>query len=122
MLDVPKVETGLSKFFTGISGSRFDQNITFRNSSMFCSSSMSFKSKLIYSSDDGAVTASDLINRLKSRVATDTTTTLTVDKMELAVLQVGEDLSNNPSGLLVGLFFGGIGASTLVWIIILMLL
>ena len=117
MFDVPKVEAGLSEFFVGITS----RQITFRNSSLTCSSSMTFKSKLIYSSDDGAVTASDLINYLKSRVATDTTTALTVDGMELAVLQVGENQSNS-SALLVGLFCGGVGASTLFWIIIILML
>ena len=77
---------------------------------------------MIYSSDDGAVTATDLINYLKSQVAADTTTALTVDGMKLAVLQVGEDPSNNPPVLPIALFFGGVGASTLIWIIVIVLI
>ena len=77
---------------------------------------------MIYSSDAGTVTATDLINILKSQVAADTTTALTVDGMKLAVLQVGEDQSNNPPVLLIGLFFGGVGASTLIWIIVIVLI
>ena len=77
---------------------------------------------MIYSSDDGAVTATDLINFVKSQVAADTTTALTVDGMKLAVLQVGEDPSNNPPVLPIGLFFGGVGASTLIWIIVIVLI
>ena len=77
---------------------------------------------MIYSSDAGAVTATDLINFVKSQVAADTTTALTVDGMKLAVLQVGEDQSNNPPVLPIGLFFGGVGASTLIWIIVIVLI
>ena len=51
---------------------------------------------MIYSSDDGAVTVTDLINYLKSHVAADTTTAVTVDGMKLTVLQAEEDPSNNP--------------------------
>ena len=99
----------LKQVFPSSSLALLQDKFTFRNSSLTCSSFITFKSTLIYSSEAGTVTATDLINILKSQVAADTTTALTVDGMKLAVLQVGEDQSNNPPALLIGLFFGGVG-------------
>ena len=96
----------------------------FINSSLACSSpsSLQFNSTLVFSTDDGFLTATDLINFIKSRLTLEgQLSALKVRGMNLTVLGFGEEKTVNSLPSLLGLFFGGVATSTLFWIVIITL-
>ena len=111
--------------FTEFAAIITSQSIKFINSSLTCSSpsSLQFNSALVFSTDDGALTATDLINFIKSQLMVEgQLSALKVRGMNLTVLGFGEEKNVNSSlPSLLGLFFGGVATSTLFWIIIITL-
>ena len=100
------------------------QTVMFINSSLTCSSpsSLRFNSALVFSTDDGSLTATDLTNFMKSRLTVEgQLSALKVRGMNLTVLRFGEKKNVNSLSSLLGLFFGGVAISTLFWIIIITL-
>ena len=96
----------------------------FINSSLTCSShsSLQFNSALVFSADDGSLTATDLINFMKSRLTVEGQLfALKIRGMNLTVLSFGEKKNVNSLPSLLGLFFGGVATSTLFWIVIITL-
>ena len=96
----------------------------FINSSLTCSSpsSLQFNFTLVFSTDDGSLTATDLINFMKSRLMVEgQLSVLKVRGMNLTVLGFGEEKNINSLPSLLGLFFGGVATSTFFWIVIITL-
>ena len=94
----------------------------FINSSLSCSSSSSltFSSTLTYSSEDGSLTATDLINRINSQLTSERGATISVGGVQLQVSS--NSGTSTMSSLLVGLFLGGFGSSTLIWVIVIIII
>ena len=96
----------------------------FINSSLTCSSpsSLQFNSTLVFSTDDGSLTATDLINFMKSQLTLGgQLSALKVRGMNLTVLSFGEEKNVNSLPSFLGLFFGGVATSTFFWIVIITL-
>ena len=93
----------------------------FINSSLSCSSSsLTFSSTLTYSSEDGSLTATDLINRINSQLASERGATISVGGVQLQVSS--DSRTSTMSSLLVGLFLGGFGSSTLIWVVVIIII
>ena len=110
--------------FTEFAAIITSQSIKFINSSLTCSSpsSLQFNSTLVFSTDDGSLTATDLINFIKSQLMVEgQLSVLKVRGMNLTVLGFGEEKNVNSLPSMLGLFFGGVATSTLFWIIIITL-
>ena len=108
--------------FTEFAAIITSQSVMFINSSLTCSSpsSLQFNSALVFSTDDGSLTATDLINFMKSQLTVEgQLSALQVRGMNLTVLSFGEEKNVNSLTSLLGLFFGGAATSTLFWIVIL---
>ena len=120
---VPDLESSILVFFTNHS-SFPTQGASFTHSSLTCSSSsLTFTSTLIYSSDDGFLTATNLISLMEAQIMSGRgTATLTVRGVELPIRQFGDANKPSSSSLLTGLFFGGAGASSLIWVTVIMVL
>ena len=124
---MPEFESSILEFITNHS-SFPAQGASFANSSLVCSSSSSssysltFTSTLTYSSDSGFLTASDLINLMEAEVISSKgTAAITVRGVELPIRQVGDGVqdmivSPSSSSLPIALFFGGVGASSFIWL------
>ena len=111
-----KFEKALSRFVGEIP----DAAALFINSSLSCSSSsLTFSSTLTYSSDDGSLTATDLINRINSQL---TSAPVSVNGIQLHVMEMSSDRTTTMTSLLVGLFLGGFGSSALIWLIVIVII
>ena len=104
------------------------QGALFVNSSLSCSSpSLIFSSTLVYSSDDGSLTAADLINLIRSQLTSAENTTITVSGVQLLVHDEAEDkeapvICATSSSLSVGLFFGGFVSASLIFLVVIIIL
>ena len=95
------------------------QGALFVNSSLSCSSpSLTFTSTLVYSSDDGSLTATDLINTLLTSTEN---ANITVDGVQLRVHKDEAIAVTSPFSS-IGLFFGGFFTSSLILIIVIIIL
>ena len=104
------------------------QGASFLNSSLSCSShSLTFTSTLVYSSDDGSLTATNLINLIRSQLTSTENATITVSGVQLLVHDEAEDNEaptistvTSPS-LSVGLFFGGFVSASLILMVVIII-
>ena len=115
---IPDFESSVLEFLTNHSGLPADR-ASFTNSSLTCSSSsITFTSTLIYSSDSGLLIASDLINLMEAQVISGRgATTITIRGVELPIREVRNGVQNmNVSPLSIAFFFGGVGMSSLIWL------
>ena len=94
------------------------QGASFVNSSLSCSSpSLTFTSTLVYSSDDGSLTATNLINLIQSQLTSTKNATITVSGVQLLVHEA-EDKEVSA----VGLFFGGFVSALLIFMVVIIIL
>ena len=95
------------------------QGASFVNSSLTCSSpSLTFTSTLVYSSDDGSLTATNLINLIRSQLTSTENATITVSGVQLLV----HDEADDKEAPTVGLFFGGFVSASLIFMIVIIIL
>ena len=104
------------------------QGASFVNSSLSCSSHfLNFTSTLVYSSDDGSLTATNLINLIRSQLTSTENATITVSGVQLLVYGEAEDkeapaiCATSPS-LSVGLFFGGLVSASLIFLVVIIII
>ena len=123
-LQIPDVESSILEFLNNQS-SLVVHRASLNNSTLICysPSSLTFTSTLIYSSDDGFPTASDLINLMAAQVMSGKGTIhLTVKGVELPIRQVGNDAQTDSISIPTALFFGGVGVSSLILIPVVIIL
>ena len=108
------------------------QGASFVNSSLSCSShSLNFTSTLVYSSDDGSLTATNLINLIRSQLTSAENTTITVSGVQLLVHEAEDNeaedndapaISAASPSISVGLFFGGFVSASLIFVVVTIIL
>ena len=110
---------------------RVQAEASFVNSSLSCSSPfLTFSSTLVYSSDDGSLTATNLINLIRSQLTSTENATITVSGVQLLLHEAEDNESpttciitvTSPSFLSVGLFFGGFVSASLIFIVVIIIL
>ena len=81
------------------------------NSTLSCSyGGLQFEAELLYSSDDGSVTASTAIALMEYHLAEQSNPVLTVDGEDLPIIT---STSSCPLAQLIGMFLGGVGVTFL---------
>ena len=104
------------------------QGASFVNSSLSCSSpSLTFTSTLVYSSDNGSLTATNLINLIQSQLTSTENATITVSGVQLLVCEAENKKASaicktSPSFLSFGLFFGGFTSASLIFVVVIIIL
>ena len=95
------------------------QGASFVNSSLSCSSpSLTFTSTLVYSSDDGSLTATNLINLIRSQLTSTGNATITVSGVQLLVQETEDNEAHATSpSISVGFFFGGFVSASLIFVV-----
>ena len=101
-------------------------NGSFNDSSQLCSNNnLTFSTTFIYSSSNGLLTASEIVEQLKTDFSQGRNTTLIVNGQKLKVITSTNlnQKENNNIGILTGLFFAGfISATILCGIIIIIIM
>ena len=72
--------------------------------------------------NDGSLTATDLIYRINSQLTSEKGAPVSVNGIQLHLMEMSSDRTTTMTSLLVGLFLGGFGSSTLIWLIVIVII